>query len=73
MADIIPWIIILMMLGFQCTVDVFKHKLKAFFIDHEEILWQPYVFIDDALPAGQHYFYNKTGIEMREPIIPIQE
>jgi len=67
MADIVYFIIILLMLGFQHLVDVFKQKLKTLFIEYQDILWQAYVINEDALPGGQYYFQNGTRFEQREP------
>jgi hypothetical protein len=70
MADITLIFIMILVLGFQHIVDVFKQKAKAYFIDRQDVLWQAYVINDDELPGGQYYFHNNTGIEARERNIP---
>ena len=67
MADIVYLFLILLMLGFQYTVEVVKQNVKILFIEHQDILWKAYVINEDALPNGQYYFQNGTRVEAREP------
>jgi hypothetical protein len=69
MADIVPWVLILLMLVFHHLVDVIKEKIKRFIFNDEMILMQPFVLNDNILPNDQYFFQNGNGIEAREFIL----